>query len=561
MNIIHQKIQEYLSGAGLPEVEFSQPPKPEMGDVAFACFELAKQKGKNPAEVAQSIAGKIVKTGMIADVKAFGPYVNIFLDSTEVAQLVLEAVDKDFGKHENLSQKISVFEFAHPNTHKAFHIGHLRNIITGESLALLTENLGRTVHRVNYQGDVGMHVAKSVWGIQDLIEEYQSIKDADIDTRVKFLGKAYAHGSSAYEKDESKKAAIQEINKKIYTQDVTIQELYTETRSWSLEYFDKVYHRVGTKFERLYFESEVADRGKELVEEYIKTGVFKRSDGAIIFEGSKHGLHDRVFINSKGFPTYEGKEIGLAEIQFNEYNPEEIIHITGSEQSDYFKVVFEAISHVFPDTKGKEKHIPYGWVRLKKGKMSSRLGNVVLGEDLLDIVEQEIAQIMEKVDIKKKEEVVKKIAQAAVKYAFIKTRIKNDIAFDLEESVSLSGDSGPYLLYVNARIHSILNKAEYFVSPNSLEIPAELHQNEKQLLLLLAEYPQKTFLAADSLDPSIVARYLFDLAQEFNSFYANCPVIQEDKSVQNFRLGLIARVSQVMEAGLGLLGIEVVGEM
>lgn len=575
---IKNEINQLLQSAGVTgEIVLSPPPKSEMGDLAFSCFVVAKELGKNPVEIAKEIAAKLSQENLppspagygvarqyISEVKAFGPYVNFWLADTAVANLILSEINQAggrYGQHDFGKDKKIVVEFAHPNTHKAFHIGHLRNIITGESIVRLLENAGYKVSRVNYQGDVGMHIAKCLWGIAFLQTEYEIAKNAPLAERVSFLGKAYALGGTKFEADETVKAEVIGYNDKIYSRDASIKEVYETTRAWSLEYFDKIYSRVGTKFDRLYFESEVYERGVELVNEFVQKNVFKLSEGAIIFPGSEYGLHDRVFINSKGFPTYEGKEVALAELQFGEYKPDQIIHITGREQADYFKVVFKAIAQVFPATAEKEKHITYGWVRLKEGKMSSRTGNVVLGEWLLDEVEKKIAAVITANEVTDPQVMITKVGIAAVKYAMLRIGVDNDLAFDLDESVSISGDSGPYLLYIVARIKSILRKSGQVVGLESTkEIPA-LVRAERDLLFSLADFPIATKIAAEQNDPSQVAKYLLDVAQKFNTFYHDCPILSATPTEQNFRLMLIQHVAAIMENGLRLLGIEIVEEM
>lgn len=568
------EIKKLLKEAGVSsEVDLVIPPKKEMGDLALPCFELSKEMKKNPAEVANEIKNKLVALGASKDknlsihlldkIEAIGPYVNFYLNPNALAEKVLKNIKKNYGINNLGEGKKIMVEFAHPNTHKAFHIGHLRNIITGESVSRLLENSGYKIIRANYQGDMGMHIPKCLWSIlqiQDLKSEIKKLKT--IENKVKFLGEAYVKGAQAFEEDEKAKEQIVDINKKIYFGDKEIKKLYKETRKWSLEYFDKIYKRVGTKFDRLYFESEVFERGVEIVKEFLNKGVFKESQGAIIFEGSKHGLHDRVFMNSKGLPTYEAKDLALAELQIKEKNLDEILHVVGKEQLEYFKVVFKAMEQTQPESKGKEKHLDYGWVSLKEGKMSSRKGKVVLGDWLLDEVKKKILEAMKESNIRDKKDTAEKLAQASVKYSFLKTGIKNDIKFDLNESVSLTGDSGAYLLYIIARIKSILKKSKAKnLKSKVVDFDLDINNHEKNLLLKLAEFPEVARSASEQLDPSKVAQYLFDLAQVFNNFYHECPVLKAEKKEKEFRLKLIQSVEQVMSKGLYLLGIETVGEM
>lgn len=557
---IKSEIIKILRTAGVVgEIDLTAPPKPEMGDLAFACFNLSKGQKINPVQASAALKEKIKikNNGAIAKVECFGPYLNFFLNPQYLAAAVL--VNKKADKIKIKRQKIMI-EFAHPNTHKAFHIGHLRNITTGESVARILDYVGHKVIRANYQGDVGMHIAKALWGLKQL--DSKELEIADMDERVKLLGKAYANGSSAYESSEASKQEIIAINDQIYSGDKAIKKLYQETRKWSLDYFAKIYKRVGAKFDRLYFESEAFEEGIKLVKDFLKKKVFEVGEGgAIIFPGEKYGLHSRVFITAKGFPTYEAKDQALARMQFKEYNPDKILHVVAREQTEYFKVIIKALEFTCPKSKGREEHLIYGWVSLKEGKMSSRSGNVVLGEWLLDSVKEEVEKIIHGHDEGSKidTDTAEKIAVAAVKYAFLRTGVKNDIIFDLKESVSLTGNSGAYLLYILARIKSILRKADKI--SNKIKIPAEIQPAEKKLLLQVSEFNNVIPIAAQNYDPSQIAQYLFNLAQAFNDFYEKCQVLSATDDIKNFRLGLINKVNQIVEKGLFLLGIETVERM
>ncbi|MBI4426995.1 MAG: arginine--tRNA ligase [Candidatus Magasanikbacteria bacterium] len=569
--IMKPQVEKILREAGvIGEIEFTIPPNAEMGDLAFACFGLAKEWKMNPAEAAKKI---IVEAGrdlpvQVERIEAVGPYVNFYFNASELAKLVLGNYDRDRSRpvrtirHVGRGKKTMV-EFAHPNTHKPVHIGHLRNMITGESLVRILENQGNKVVRANYQGDVGMHIAKCLWGILRISDFRFQISDLKrADERARFLGETYAMGGQAFEKDETAKKEIEALNIKIYNKNKSVWGLYKKTRKWSLDYFDYIYKKVGVKkFDRLYFESETFELGKKIVLAGLKKDIFKASQGAIIFEGSKYGLHDRVFISSKGLPTYEAKDQGLAALQFKEYHPDYIYHVVGKEQADYFKVVFKALEFTLPESKGKEKHLVYGWVSLKEGKMSSRTGNVVLAEWLLDEVEKRITEIMRDREIKNKEKVIKKVANAAVKYSMLKTGIGNDIVFDFNESVSLSGDSGPYLLYIVARINSILKKSKFKNQNLKFSMPTSIEPEEKKLLLGLVKFEEVVREAGEKKDPSVIAKYLFGLAQGFNNFYQSCPVLEAEPAARVFRLRLIKKTKEIMESGLNLLGIETVEEM
>jgi arginyl-tRNA synthetase len=567
-NSIKSQIEKILKKAGISgDIQLSTPPNPEMGDFAFGCFDRVKKEGKNPNEAALEIASKIKKqkTKIVLDVKAVGPYVNFFLDGQVLAEMVLKNIEKEgkkYGAHAMGKKKKVLVEFGCPNPLKTFHLGHLKNLITGESVVRVFENAGYDVVRVNYQGDVGMHVAKALWGFEDLRLKIEDLEKRPLDERVKILGKAYAHGATAYEEDEQAKKEILSYNEKVYERDPSIQDVYQTTRQWSLEYFDTIYKKLGSWFDHMYFESETFERGVEIVEKFLKEDVFKKSEGAIIFEGSKYGLHDRVFINSKGYPTYEAKELALAEMRYRQYHPDAIIHVVGKEQTEYFKVVFKALEFVLPESKGKGYHLVGGYLQLKgQKKMSSRTGNVISGDELLDRVEARVHEIMWESAVTDKENVVCKVTNAVLKYAMLKSDVSKDVAFDMEASVSTSGDSGPYLLYIVARINSILTKAKSEKRKAKKNIPDHLEKEEKELVLALANFPEKTKEALIAYDPSVIAKYIFDLAQLFNRFYEHCPVLQAEAESRAFRLRLLGATERVMTAGLALLGIESVDEM
>lgn len=462
------------------------------------------------------------------------------------------------GEADGNAKRIMV-EFAHPNTHKAFHIGHLRNITTGESVVRLLEASAHTVIRANYQGDVGMHIAKCLWAMLHLPEfDHTAVQNSDIHAKVEFLGKAYAAGSTRYETDDAVKREVGEINKQIYAKNPAIYPLYQETRQWSLEYFDSIYKRVGTHYDRLYFESETYESGKKNVLEGLKKGIFEESDGAIIFPGEKYGLHTRVFITKEGNATYEGKDMGLAPLQHKEYHPDLILHVLGPEQYSYTRVMFKALDLLFPVDAHKQFHKVYGWVKLKHGKMSSRTGQVVLGEWLLDEAKRSIYEILKqsKTNYTKEEqdEIAEKGAIAAVKYAFLKVSTNQEIAFDLKESVSFDGDSGPYLLYSYARCKSVLRKAGIAAAGDGPTMP--LNPEEKALARHLYFFPEIVAEAAGALSPNVLCTYLFTLGQTFNLFYQKHPIIG-----QPHRLALTAATAQVLNNGLYLLGISTVERM
>ncbi len=568
---IKDTIKEVLHQAGVTGViELSSPPKADMGDFAFACFGLAKQQGKKPNDIALELVVQLHTTAYqlptVERVEAFGPYVNFFLNGPEMARLVLDQIHTQgalYGSHTIGAHKKYLVEFGCPNPLKAFHLGHLKNLITGESVVRVFENAGYTVVRTNYQGDVGMHVAKALWGIFNWRDQFEAARSLGTKQRAEFLGKAYAHGATYFESGEKAQQEVVKFNDIVYEySDADVMSVYTEARQWSLDYFDEIYARLGTRYDRMYFESDMFKRGVVLVQEGMQKGIFAQGDGALIFPGSQYDLHDRVFINSKGFPTYEAKELALAEKHFADYNPDAVIHVVGKEQTEYFKVIIKALELALPQTAGKEVHLVGGFLQLKGDqKMSSRKGNIVTGDELLEEVRERVEKIMVASEHEKPIDtaaVADAVSVAALKYGMLKNNVSQDVSFDLEESLSVTGDSGAYLLYLVARIKSILRKVDKVAYTNQTDV---IEPAEKQLLLKLANFPAVTQAAVESYDPSKIAKYLFELAQKFTSFYEACPVLKSDEATKNFRLTLITSVLNVMERGLYLLGIETVEEM
>lgn len=515
----------------------------------------AKKLKKNPRDLAEEIKKKLLSNKDIkilcGDIKVEGPgFINFYLKKDILIDNLIH-IDSIYGSGDSLNGKKLMFEFAHPNTHKAFHIGHLRNITTGEALSRISEFTGAKVIRANYQGDIGLHIAKALYGIK----LSGGLKDPkDVKSRAEYLGKIYAKGATAFEESEEAKKEVGEINKKIYSkEDEEVNKLYQTTRRWSLDYFDSIYKRVYTKFDRLFFESECAEEGKKIALEALKKGILEKSDGAIIFPGKKYGLHDRVFISGKGVPTYEAKDFGLVKLQLKEYNPDKIIHVLGPEQLGYTEVIFKAQELAIPETKGKQLHLPYGWVRLKKGKMSSRSGNVVYGEDLLDQAKEEVVK-----KYKTDEKTAEIIAVGAVKYYFLKTGLNQEIAFDVKESVSLEGNSGPYLQYTVARTNSVLAKSSITNNQLSNKLEIKTNKEEKDILRTLIHFPEVVEEAAQNYAPNLLCNYLYQLASQYNTLYAKCPILtNSDQQVTNFRLTLTSAVGQVLKNGLNLLGIQV----
>ena len=467
-----QIIKALQKATGNGKVQLEHPEDEKFGDFSTNIALQEKDK-KNPREIAKEIVRRLKKdkelTEIISKIEVAGPgFINLSIKNDyfiKEAERVLRDKEK-YGAGRLYQGKKVMVEYAHPNTHKEFHIGHLRNICLGESLARILKANGSKVIRTNYQGDIGLHVAKAVWGVERKLEasnrKLEEVAKLAPPEKARFLGQAYAQGAQAYGKDFSVEREIDQLNQKIYQQDPEIVELWKTTRQWSLDYFAWIYRRLGTNYDRLYLESEVAGPGTKNAQQLLKKGILEKSKGAVVFKGDQYGLDTRVFLTKENLPTYEAKELGLAPLEFSQFGEiDRCIHVVGPEQTSFFQVTFRVEELWEPEKyKGKQYHLRYGLVDLKEGKMSSREGRIVAGMDVVDQVKEKVLEIMFKSQIKEREKTAEKIAVGAVKYSLLKQGVGKNIQFDIEESVSINGDSGSYLQYTYARAKSVLRKFE-----------------------------------------------------------------------------------------------------
>ncbi len=557
-NTIKKWIHETLS----PEGDFVVEHPGDMSHGDFAtniALTQSKRAGKNPRVLADEYVGLLTSHMLeeIKEVSVAGPgFINIVLKPEVFALGVSKIIHmgKHVGNHIPLSGKKILIEYAQPNPFKEFHIGHMMNIIIGESISRILEAQGNEVIRVTYHGDVGLHVAKAIWGLRSM--------DVGGDITVEKLGKAYATGAKLFESDSDVQKEIIEINKKIYDgSDDEVNTLYRKGRSISLDYFETLYVRFGSHFDHHFYESETGQIGKDLVLEFLNNGVFEKSESAVIFPGEKYGLHTRVYVNSEGLPTYEAKEVGLAKIKKDMYGPYDMsITVTANEQDSFFTVVEKSLEYVFPDLSGKLLHLSHGMLRLPTGKMSSRTGDVVTAESLIETVRHASREKLHEriMSDEEKEKLSEMVALGALKFTILRQAIGGDIVFDVNQALSLEGDSGPYLQYATVRAHTLLKKSEGVFEPNS-DMPSGWQTTNLERLLV--RYPQVVERACTEYAPHHIVTYLTELAGEFNSFYASHKIIDVSDSTSPYRLSVTQAFRYVMINGLGLLGIGVPEQM
>ena len=532
---------------------------------------IAKSIEKNPKELADEIVTEILRLNInknIEKIEVAGVgFINFYLSKKFFSGSVEKILNEgnDIGKNDVLSGQKIMIEYTDPNPFKPFHIGHLMTNAIGESIARILERSGADVSRANYQGDVGLHVARAIYGL--LQNEKLQDKTSSNIRQAENIGKAYAIGAEVYENDSEAKIEIDEINKKIYSKsDKKINEIYDWGFKVTMEAFEDLYKILGTKFDFYFLESQMAPIGERIVKDNLdkiidsshSKMIFEESDGAIVFKAEKYDskLHTRVFITREGLPTYETKELGLTEEKFKTAQDVDLsIVVTANEQADYMKVVAKAISLIYPEHEKKMKHITHGMMRFAEGKMGSRKGNVITGEALLNDVRDAVLEKMTDREFSniEREKIASDVGVAAIKYSILKQSIGGDIIYDFESSISSEGDSGPYLQYSFARANSVLEKAKTEnILPDPHAFPLEIFEVEK----LLYKFPEIVLRSASEYEPHYIANYLIEVARAYNSFYGNTVIVNKEDKTSPYKIALTYAFSFIMKTGLHLLGIE-----
>jgi arginyl-tRNA synthetase len=556
---IQEKLEKNIRAAlgvlsiDVDAVHLEHPSDLANGDFATnVAFVATKQADRNPQELAEQIA-HILRDGkdeMIEKIEVAGPgFINFYLSPTFYLHALGEILAKNdrYGGNDELNGKKVMIEYTDPNPFKEFHAGHLMSNTIGESISRIIEFSGAEVKRANYQGDTGLHVAKALWGL---------LQKKSTSLNIKEIGNAYAYGTTMYEEREDAKKEIDEINVSLYkgTLEHPLSGLYEEGRRISLEHFETIYRKLGTKFDYYFFERDTGVVGMRLVEEH-KDDIFEESDGAVVFRGEKYGLHTRVFVTSDEYPTYEAKELGLAEKKQGIYPHDHSITLTGNEITEYFKVVVSALSCFNKGIAEKIEHIPHGMLRLPEGKMSSRKGNVIATEALVEEVSTRVREKIldnKELDEREKDELSKVVAVGAIKYSILKNATGRDIVFDIEKSLSFEGDSGPYIQYTYARAQSVLRRAQATGTPPPLDrMPSAIGELERTL----ARFPEVVGRAHKEREPHHVASFAVDISQKFNAWYAKERIVGSGYE-EPYRVALTFAVSTVLKNALFLLGID-----
>jgi arginyl-tRNA synthetase len=542
------------------------PPDPDLGDLALPCFRLSRGKQKPPQIIAQQLVSFLTNDKIIAQASAVGPYVNISLSHQAIAQGVLEDImeNKKYGINKQGQGKRVMIEFSNANTHKSYHVGHLRNLCYGEAVAKILAACGYKSISVSYINDFGIHTAKTLW---ELKQSYRGEKiPDDAEARGELLGSIYEKAVSKLDSEPDKKAEISQIMAQLEARKGPFYDLWLETRQWSIDYFAAIYKKMKISFTHTFYESEFIEAGRKLVDQLLEQGVLTKSKGVVIADLEKYKLGVLVFLRSDGTALYPVADLPLAIEKIKKFSLDISIYVVDVRQSLYFKQLFKLLELM--GYKQKFVHLGYEFVKLPSGMMSSRTGNVItfteLYSKIFSLSYEETKKRHSDWSAGKIKQTAHKITIGAIKFEMLKVGADKIITFDIKEALRFDGFTAAYLQYTYARLQSILRKAgNNNGNGKTPQLAAKylLSSIEYSLLLKLAYFPLAVERAGQEYDPSEVARYLFELAQEFNEYYHQVPVLQADKPKRAARLLLLQAVGQVIKNGLGLLGIEVLDEM
>jgi len=537
------------------------PPDPKLGDIAFPVFELAKGQSKNPVEVARELAAKVGPSELVEKVAAAGPYVNFTFNNQALTEQVIKEITHEqakYGRSKLGKGKKVIVDYAQPNTHKEFHVGHIRNGVLGQAVVNLLDANGYKVVPASYIGDSGADVAKAIWGLKKFHDGEEFKKEE----RAQKLQEIYTEATKYVEEHPKAKEEIKEVQAKLEAHEEPWHLLWKETRQWSLDAFKEIFAELNIKPKVWYFESEVEAEGKKIVQKLLTDGIAKKSEGATIVDLTDEDLDVFLVLKSDGSALYATMDLALALTKEREHDPDRQLFVVDVRQSFYFKQLFATLKKM--GMTATLTHLAYDMVTLPDGAMSSREGNVVtyreLKEKMIGILQDETAKRHEDWDEKQVRETAFKIAMASIIFMMLRQDPKTVITFDIDEAMSVDGFTGPYILYTIARIESIKKKAAKL--KGKIEPKLLTHAGELNLIRALAEYPLVIERAGKTFQVSMIAQWAFDTAKLFAEYYHEVRVLDdEDQNLSAARLALILAVQQTLSNAMQLLGIDVLKEM
>lgn len=541
------------------------PKDTQNGDYAFPCFKLAKSLKKAPPLIAKDISEKIeIDKNKIVEISIVGGYLNFYINKDLLTQEVLEQVEmqEDYGKkEENSVGKNIVIDYSSPNIAKPFHIGHLKTTVIGGALYNIYKYLGYNVIGINHLGDYGTQFGKLIEGYKLWGNEYDLSEDS-----IDKLAEIYKRINILCKEDERVLDRCRENFKLLEQGDEYCTKLWQEFKDLSIKEFQKIYDLLGTKFDSWNGEAFYADKTDEVIEILEKSGKLVESEGAKVVDLSDKGIDTPCIIcKSNGSTIYATRDLAAILYRARTYDFDKCLYVTSYEQNLHFKQVFEVAKLLGINekyTNGLE-HVPYGFVRLPTGKMSTRLGNFVKVEDLLNETIEKAKKIIEEKnpDLENKEEIAKKVGIGAVIYNDLATsRIKDEI-FDIDEMLNFQGETGPYIQYMYVRTNSVLGKVRKIPEVKDLKINLLQDKYSQNIIKLIYNFEDVLNQAIAKSEPSFLARYLMDLAKAFSSFYNENKIICDDKDLQDARIYLTFSTNKVLRNGAELLGIKMPEKM
>lgn len=540
------------------------PPNSDLGDYAFPCFKLAKALRKAPPVIATEIKNNIeVDEKIVEKIEIVGGYLNIYINKETLAKNVLNEIAEKKEKYgsSNIGQgKNVVIDYSAPNIAKPFHIGHLRSTVIGGALYKIYNFLGYNSVGINYLGDWGLQFGKVMAGYDMWKDEYDFSK-----SEIQAILKIYVR----FCQEEKEKPELTEKAREYFKRLEDGEEKEVETWKWirkiSLENYQKTYNLLNSKFDSYNGESYYNDKMEPVVEELRNKGLLKESEGAQVVDLSEYDMPPCIIITSAGTTIYATRDLASLKDRINKYNFDKAIYVVGNEQRLHFKQVFKVLELMgYPEYAARCEHVPFGLVVDKTGeKIGSRKGNSVFLEDILKEAIQKVEKIIDEKNpkLENKEDVARKVGVGAIIFNDLSnSRIKDEI-FDWDMLLNFQGETGPYIQYIYVRTRSLLEKAGYVPNLENINCGKLQEKEAIETLKLLYNFNETVQVAAEKNEPSIIARYLINVAQSFSTFYNEHKIITEDKAIQDARLALTYAVGTVLETGVKLLGMEMPEKM
>ena len=589
LNAVNQfKIENKIDCPEIDEklVRVENPPRPEMGDLGSPMFPFAKMFRMTPPAIAASVAQSLKKSAendaslaSLGEFDAAGPYVNIKLNKAASASGILASIvsqGENYGSFDSAGkkplegQRIMV-EFSSPNTNKPLHLGHLRNDALGESVSRILKKAGAEVFKVDLINNRGIHICKSMLAYKLFHEAKNETPESLGMKGDHFVGRCYVEFDKYSKEHPEAVQQAEEMLVKWEQGDKEVRGLWQKMNSWTLDGLKETYKRTGIVFDKFYFESDTYLKGKDEILKGLERGVFfKAPDGSVridvtdvVGKGKDEDSHEKVLLRKDGTSVYITQDIGTAISRHNDWPFNQLVYVVASEQNYHFKILFHILKKLGFGWTEKLFHLSYGLVNLPSGRMKSREGTVVDADDLIDSLHAQALKAIEERgrdnSVGNPDEVAEKVALAALDYYLLNVAPVKDMLFNPEESLSFNGNTGPYLQYMGARIASILRKAkEQGLEPSTSVEDFSLLTAESEWALIkdLERFPSIVQKSAETLDPSGMASYLYDVSKSFSAFYRDCPIVgtaSENERLAKARLALAQCTLSVLKSGMDLV--------